>query len=81
MTVRVEFLRVTDSYALSRSTPTTALKLDDYSVVNAKISQAFWNDRMRIFGRVENAFDENYEESFGFPQPGRTWFAGVDFRL
>jgi len=30
---------------------------------------------------VENALDEDYAESFGFPQPGRRFVLGVELRL
>ena len=37
--------------------------------------------RVRLIGRVENLFDEDYQESFGFPQPGRRFYVGAEFRL
>ena len=37
--------------------------------------------RMRAYARIRNALDEDYAESFGFPQPGRAYVLGADFRL
>lgn len=34
---------------------------------------------LEIVGRVDNVFDRRYEETFGFPAPGRTLMAGVRF--
>jgi vitamin B12 transporter len=33
--------------------------------------------RLSVHGRITNLFDEDYEEAFGFPSPGRGGFAGV----
>ena len=30
---------------------------------------------------TENVFDEDYEESYGYPQPGRTAYAGMTVRF
>lgn len=40
---------------------------------------AAWSARrwLEPYARVENAFDEEYEEVAGFPAPGRTWVGGV----
>ena len=37
--------------------------------------------RVRAYARIRNALDEDYEESFGFPQPGRTYVLGGEWRL
>jgi outer membrane cobalamin receptor len=36
---------------------------------------------VRVFARIENVLDELYEESFGFPQPGRTYVLGAEARF
>lgn len=38
-------------------------------------------DNIEIFGRVENVFDENYEEVYTYGTPGRAGFAGLRIRL
>ena len=35
--------------------------------------------QLQLFGRLENAFDENYEEVYGFATQGRTAYAGVRY--
>ena len=37
--------------------------------------------RMRAYARIRNALDEDYAESYGFPQPGRAYVLGAEFRL
>jgi vitamin B12 transporter len=36
---------------------------------------------LRIFARVENLFDVEYEEVFGFGTPGLSGFAGIKITL
>jgi vitamin B12 transporter len=79
--LRVELLHLDGSYALSRTTPTTALELDSYTVVNVVLSHAFRDGRYSLYLRAQNLLDEDYVESYGFEQPGRTVFVGLDVRL
>ena len=39
------------------------------------------SDAVRVYGRIENLFDEEYEEILGFNTAGRTAFVGVNLRL
>jgi vitamin B12 transporter len=50
--------------------------LDPYWVVNAAISYKL-QQGVEVFGRVENLFDERYQEVFGFEAAPLTAFAGV----
>lgn len=58
------------------ATPRTRVTLDSYTVVNIGGSYDI-NDSVEVFGRVENLFDEDYEEVFGFNTQGVTAFAGI----
>ena len=50
--------------------------IEGYAVMN--ISAGYWMTYwMRIRLSVENLLDEEYEEEFGFPQPGRLWKVGI----
>jgi len=75
------YIYAANSYALSRNTPTTALEIGDYGVLDLDASFDMLQGRLRAYARVRNALDENYEESFGFPQPGRAWVLGAEYRL
>jgi vitamin B12 transporter len=37
------------------------------------------NERATVFGRVDNLFNEHYEDPTGFLRPGIGVFAGVKF--
>lgn len=50
--------------------------LDPYTVVNIGGSYRI-NDKLEAYGRIENLFDEKYEEVFGYNTQGRTGFFGV----
>ncbi|ESR26450.1 TonB-dependent receptor plug domain-containing protein [Lutibaculum baratangense] len=54
--------------------------LDDYVVVNVG-GEYRVNDRLAVFGRVENLFDEEYENVFGYNTAGITGYAGLRMTL
>ncbi len=54
------------------------VELDDFTLVTLAASYRLWGD-VELYGRVENATDEDYEEVFGFVAPGRTAVAGVRY--
>lgn len=56
--------------------PVGRIKLDDYWLVSAAASYKL-SDDVEIFGRVENLFDEDYEEVFGYSTPGVAAYAGL----
>lgn len=56
-----------------------AVPLAEYTVVDVRAS---WSARpwLAPYARVENLFDESYEEAVGFPAPGRGFAVGVALR-
>ncbi len=62
------------------ATPNTRVTLDDYATVNLGGRYRI-NDRLEAFARVENLFNEKYEEVFGFNTQGRTAFFGISGTL
>ena len=59
-------------------TSTPVMQLGDYHVVNLGMSYDLLPDgKAQLFGRVENILDEDYEHSFGFPEPGRSAYVGL----
>ncbi len=55
-------------------------ELDSYTLVNANVSYDI-SDAVEVYVRVENLFDEDYEEVIGYATPGRTALAGVRLRF
>ena len=68
-------------YTKNNVTPVQKAKLNDYALVNVKLSQRLVNYKATLYVGVDNLFDENYETSYGFPQAGRFLYGGVEFRL
>ena len=62
---------------LSRTSPTQVLELGDYHVVGLGITKDVFDGQAQLYARVENLLDENYVQSFGFPEPGLSAFAGL----
>lgn len=59
------------------NTETLTQELNDYSMVDVKLEQRILKDRLYAFIGCTNLFDEDYEESYGFPQTGRTAYVGM----
>ncbi len=55
------------------------VKLDSYTLVNLAASYQATN-RVRVYGRIENLFDETYEDVIGFNTPGIGAFVGVQVK-
>ncbi len=51
-------------------------KADEYTVVDL-LGSFDVTEHVQIFGRVENLFDEDYQDVLGFKSPGVTGFGGV----
>ncbi|MCD6526880.1 MAG: TonB-dependent receptor [Desulfuromonas sp.] len=56
------------------------IDLSSYSVVNVAVGYDV-NDTVHLFGRVDNLFDKDYNETWGYESPGIAAYAGVKLRL
>jgi len=56
------------------------VQLDDFTLVTLAASYRL-TDAVRLFARVENALDEDYEEVFGYATPGRAGVVGISYTL
>ncbi|MCH8081979.1 MAG: TonB-dependent receptor [Proteobacteria bacterium] len=52
------------------------LVLDGFRVIDVRISYRL-NDQVTLYGRIENALDQDYQEVAGFGTPGVSAFAGI----
>ncbi|MEM7100492.1 MAG: TonB-dependent receptor [Pseudomonadota bacterium] len=55
-------------------------ELDSYTLVNVSATYSLTDD-IEVYVRVENLFDEEYEDVISYAAPGRSVFGGVRFRL
>jgi vitamin B12 transporter len=54
--------------------------LDDYEVLDLSMAYSF-NKTFELYGRMQNAADEEYAEVIGYNTPGRETYAGVRLRF
>jgi vitamin B12 transporter len=69
-----------DQAFLDPSFVPTRVTLGDYVLVNLN-GRVKLSDRFELFGRIENLFDERYEDVFSFVNHGRIAIVGVRARL
>jgi len=74
-------MHVADQVFYSRTTPVEKRELDDYTLVNLKLDQALLKNRLKLYVGVDNLFDEDYEESYGFPREGMFIYGGLTVSL
>jgi outer membrane cobalamin receptor len=61
-------------------------RLPDYNVADLKLSRRFSlptispGSAIEVFTAIQNLFDKDYQETLGFPLPGRTFLLGGSFR-
>jgi outer membrane receptor protein involved in Fe transport len=72
---------VADQYFYDNDDGDQQKKLNDITVVSLKLSQTIADSGLEVYAGVDNLFDEDYEESYGLPQPGRTFYGGVEYRF
>ncbi len=75
-----DLLHVTDQYFYDsdKDPPLEKAALNDYTLVNIKLSQQFFRESLMACIGAYNLFDEDYEQSYGLPQPGRYVYGGVE---
>jgi len=69
-----------DDVELFFRTPEDRSKLDGFLLANFVLSFDL-NEEAEIFGRIENLFDEKYQEVLGFNAPGIAAYAGLRIRF
>ena len=78
--VYASVLYVSDQYFYDKN-QVEKRRLPDYTVVDLKLSQALFQDAWNVYIGANNLLDENYEQSYGFPQAGRTVYGGIRCRF
>jgi len=58
------------------ATPESRVEMDDYVTVNIGGDYQI-NESVQVYGRIENLFDEDYQEVFSFNTPGVEGFVGL----
>ncbi len=79
LTAYASFMHVKDQYTYDNNY--NQRKLDDFSIVDVKLEQNLLKEMWVVYAGVDNLLDENYEESYGFPQAGRTAYVGMKVKF
>jgi outer membrane cobalamin receptor len=79
--VSVLFLGDQFYYTKNSYTPVLKGKLADFVLVDVKLSQTLLDRKVTLYLGASNLLDRDYETSYGFPQPGRFVYGGVELRL
>ena len=82
-TIYASYLFVGDQFFYTKNgvTPMQRLQLDNYTLVNIKLSQKLYGNRVTLYIGANNLFDRNYETAYGFPQAGRFIYGGIELRI
>ena len=78
LTAHASVLWMAGQYFYSDTTPLLKKKLNDYTVVDVNLQQHIAGGLSAYLG-ANNLLDENYEQSYGLPQPGRTIYGGFHY--
>jgi vitamin B12 transporter len=83
LTPFVSVIYVADSYVYSKQQVATVSKhkMSNYTLVNLKLNQKLYKDRLNLFVGVDNALNKDYEQSYGVPRPGRFIYGGIEYRF
>jgi vitamin B12 transporter len=83
LTPFVSVVYVADSFVYTKQQIATVGKaqMANYTVVNVKLSQKLYKDRINLYFGVDNIFNKDYEQSYGIPRPGRFIFGGIEYRF
>jgi vitamin B12 transporter len=81
--VQGDILYVADQYFYDSDNKDPLLKkeLNDYTLVNLKLSQRLYKETIEAYFGSDNIMDEDYEQSYGLPQAGRTIYGGLITRF
>jgi vitamin B12 transporter len=72
---------VNGNYFYDKDTDSIQAKLPSVFLVDFKLSKSAFKGALNLYVGVDNAFDEDYEQSYGFPQAGRTFYGGATMRF
>jgi vitamin B12 transporter len=83
LTPYVSVIYVANSFVYSKQKLPTVqkAKMNDYTLVNLKLTQNLFKKRVALYVGADNVFNEDYEQSYGIPRPGRFIYGGFEYRF
>jgi outer membrane cobalamin receptor len=77
LTLYASLLHVNRQYYYSKKAPIIKRKLNEYTLIDVKISQKLFRDKVEYYTGAKNLFDKDYETSYTLPQAGQFFYWGV----
>jgi len=71
-------LFVADQVFYSRKSPLQKRSHQDHVLVNTKLQQELLDGVLKLYVGADNLLDEDIDQSYGFPQAGRTVYGGAE---
>ena len=65
----------------SRDTPPSKASLGSFVLLGARVARQLPGTDVTLYAGASNLLDKNYQTSYGLPQPGRTIYVGMAYRL
>ncbi len=56
-------------------------KMANYTVVNVKLNQKLYKNKLNLYIGADNLLNKNYEQSYGIPRPGRFIYGGIEYNF
>jgi vitamin B12 transporter len=73
----MSLLHESNQVTYSTKTPYIQREMNDFTVIDTRFEKMFFSGKMGFFIGVGNLLDEDYEESYGLPREGRTFYGGI----
>jgi outer membrane cobalamin receptor len=78
--VRGALYYVADQVVYSRQEPIQQRGTGDYFLTDLRVARTMLEDRFWLYFGVDNVADQDYQESYGVPGPGRVFYGGLEAR-
>ncbi|MFH0731031.1 MAG: TonB-dependent receptor [Pseudomonadota bacterium] len=73
----MSILHESNQVTYSRTTPYVQYEMNDFTILDARFEKVLLSGKMGVFVGAGNLLDEDYEESYGIPCEGRTFYGGI----
>lgn len=73
----MSLLHESDQYTYSRKSPLIKREMNDYTIINTRLEKSFFARKIVGYIGIDNLFDDDFEESYGLPREGRTFYGGI----
>ena len=73
----LSLLHESNQYTYSKKSPLIKKEMNEYTIINTRLEKSFFTNKIVGYIGVDNLFDDDFEESYGLPREGRTFYGGI----